>query len=147
MDKYDDEYLSTLGTKVTKKEIEINDDFNFVQFQMTFMIWDVLGQKEFKRIHQAAFQGTKGALIVCDLSRGETITALDEWATNLYEVAGKVPVIFLGNKVDLVENPDPTVIDSLTEKYSAHSYLTSAKTGANVDTAFANLGEEITKFL
>ena len=69
MDKYDDEYLSTLGTKVTKKEVEVIDDFNFVEFQLTFMLWDVLGQKEFKRIHQAAFQGTKGALIVCDLSR------------------------------------------------------------------------------
>ena len=95
----------------------------------------------------AAFQGTKGALIVCDLSREQTIQALDEWATNLYEVAGKVPVIFLGNKVDLVDSPDTTIIDTLVEKYSAYSYLTSAKTGANVDTAFANLGDEITKFL
>ncbi len=147
MDKYDDEYLSTLGTKVTKKEVEVNDDFNFIQFNLTFMIWDVLGQKEFKRIHQAAFQGTKGALIVCDLSRFETIQALEEWVTNLFAVAGKIPVVFLGNKVDLVAEPNTEIILQFCEKYGATHYLTSAKTGANVDDAFINLGEEITKFL
>ena len=147
MDKYDDEYISTLGTKVTKKEVEIKDDFNFVQFNLTFMIWDVLGQKEFKRIHQAAFQGTKGALIVCDLSRADTIQALEEWASNLFAVAGKVPVVFLGNKVDLVENPETAIIESMAQKYEAPHYLTSAKTGVNVDDAFMHLGDEITKFL
>ena len=147
MDKYDDEYLSTLGTKVTKKEVEIRDDFSFTQYNLTFMIWDVLGQKEFKRIHQAAFQGTKGALIVCDLSRWETIQALEEWSTNLFAVSGKVPTIFLGNKVDLVENPNTEFIEQLAAKYQAPFYLTSAKTGVNVDDSFINLGDEVVKLL
>jgi len=147
LDKYDDDYISTLGTKVTKKEVEVRDDASMTQFNLTFMIWDVLGQKEFKRIHQAAFQGTKAALIVCDLSRWETITALEEWATNLFAVSGKVPVIFLGNKVDLVETPNSELISQLASRYDAHFYLTSAKTGANVDDAFANLGTEVVKTL
>jgi small GTP-binding protein len=147
MDKYDDEYISTLGTKVTKKEVEIKDDFNFTTYNLTFMIWDVLGQKEFKRIHQAAFQGTKGALIVCDLTRWETIQALEEWATNLFAVSGKVPMIFLGNKVDLVEDPNPEFITQVAEKYQAPFFLTSAKTGVNVDTAFTNLGEDVVKYI
>lgn len=143
LDKYDDDYLSTLGTKVTKKEVTIMDEPSQTEFALTFMIWDVLGQKEFKRIHQAAFQGTKAALIVCDLSRQETLDSLEEWTTNLLAVTGKAPIIFLGNKLDLVETPNQAHFDALNAKFSAPYYFTSAKTGANVNDAFLNLGRLI----
>ena len=64
-DKYDDKYISTLGTKISKKDVLYNDK----KIEMTMMIWDVIGQQSFKSIHKSAFKGAKGAFIVCDLTR------------------------------------------------------------------------------
>ena len=71
MDIFDDKYLSTLGTKVSKKQVIIKNEDREVAF--TFSIWDVLGQKDFKKIQNLAFRGSKGAMLVCDLTRKDTL--------------------------------------------------------------------------
>ena len=145
MDKYDDEYISTLGTKVTKKELIFNDEVTKSETDLTLMIWDVLGQKEFHRIHEAAFQGAKGAFIVCDVSRFETVASMEDWTYKLLEVAGKIPVILLGNKSDLVANPDISYLEGVAKTFNTSFYLTSAKTGKNVAEAFFKLGTMVAK--
>ncbi|MEM2899448.1 MAG: Rab family GTPase [Thermoplasmata archaeon] len=134
LDSFSDKYLATIGTKVTKKELKIGND------EIKLMIWDVLGQ-EHTRLKSVYFKGAKGALIVCDLSREDTIDGLSEWTEKFYEVAGKVPVVFIGNKADLAhddyfEKKVPRIPNSLYLK-------TSAKTGENVEKAFRKLAEMI----
>src|SRR5207302_8623451 len=41
-DKFSDEYITTIGTKVTKKDLRIESPGKVTD--LTFMIWDVLGQ-------------------------------------------------------------------------------------------------------
>lgn len=145
MDKYDDEYISTLGTKVTKKELTFIDEATKSEINLTLMIWDVLGQKEFKRIHDAAFQGTKGAFIVCDITRFETVASMEDWIYRLLEVSGKIPIILLANKSDLSPNPDVSYLEGVAKTFNAPFYLTSAKTGKNVAEAFFDLGTKVAK--
>ena len=137
-DMYSDDYIGTLGTKVSKKTVEIDGK------QVTMMVWDLMGEHEFRRIQRMAFTGTQGALIVCDLTRRETLEGFDFWPSNLMEVAGEVPIIFLGNKNDL---PDKQIsaedIGPYAERYGTEYYLTSAKTGEHVDEAFHNLARKI----
>jgi GTPase SAR1 family protein len=51
-DMFDDKYIATIGTKVTKKEIPIKDQ-NDSEIKMDMMIWDIMGQKGFKQLLQA----------------------------------------------------------------------------------------------
>ena len=67
VDKFSDDYITTIGTKVTKKDLRIESPSKAVE--LTFMIWDVLGQKGYKNIQESAFQGSKGALLVYDVTR------------------------------------------------------------------------------
>lgn len=137
-DVYSDKYIGTLGTKVSKKVVDVDNR------QVTLLIWDLMGEHEFRRIQMTAFKGTQGALVVCDLTRKETLEGFDFWPKSLYDVAGKVPLIFLGNKSDL---PDKEIseadIKPYADRYRTEYYITSAKTGEHVEEAFLNLARKI----
>ncbi len=152
-DKFDDKYITTIGTKVTKKDIRVKPSPGET-VDLTLMVWDILGQKGYHRIQKTGFQGTKGALLVCDMTRRETLESLEQyWLPNLVEAAGPVPVIFLGNKTDLIDpkGDRPSQPNHLTagelrrtaSKFSTPSYLTSAKTGLNVEDAFQCFGDAL----
>jgi GTPase SAR1 family protein len=67
--------------------------------------------------------------------------------SSLFEITGKIPLILVGNKVDL-ENKHEITKDDISEvakEYNAFSFLTSAKTGQNVEKMFYNLGELLVK--
>lgn len=140
LDVFDDRYIATIGTKVTKKIVEVDDRGNNVKVMM--LVWDIMGQKGFRELlREAYFFGAHGAIAVCDLTNKETLEELRYWIKALTDVAGDVPIVFCGNKVDLenervVKEQD---VQELAAKYKARAYVTSAKTGQNVEAAFKEL--------
>jgi small GTP-binding protein len=139
LSRFDEKYISTLGTTVSRKTIPIPRQDAEVQL----LIWDVSGQREFKRIHSAALKGAKGALVVCDCTRRETLDGLEKWVNSLLSVSGEVPVVFLANKSDLRNEQKiwEEDMENLTSQYDVPYHFTSAKTGDNVECAFKTLGE------
>jgi small GTP-binding protein len=142
VDKFADEYIATIGTKVTKKDIKMKKGGE--DTYVTLMIWDVLGQKGYSAVQASSFRGSQGALIVYDVTRPETLQALAEyWIPRLYEIVGKIPIVVVGNKVDLVERRkqfEEDAKDFCTE-YDSSYYLSSAKSGENVEKIFKDIGE------
>jgi small GTP-binding protein len=136
--KYDDKYLSTLGTKVSKKTIS----FDANKIKLTMMIWDLTGQTEFHHIHASAFKNAEGALVVGDITRKETIDNMENWISALYNTSGEIPVVVLGNKLDLigVAEVNEEQLKSHSSKLGFRHMLTSAKTGVNVEKAFETIG-------
>jgi small GTP-binding protein len=141
LDKFDDVYIATLGTKTSKKTILVSNGSS--SYHLTLMIWDVLGQKFFDSLQKVAYQGANGAFIVLDLTRKETLESFEQWLMSLYKVAGVVPVVVLGNKNDLSSEFGEDEIKKLVEDYGFPFYLTSAKTGNNVSDAFVTLGKSM----
>jgi small GTP-binding protein len=144
VDRFSDDYITTIGTKVTKKDLRI--DYPDRAVDMTFMIWDVLGQKGYKNIQESAFVGAKGALLVYDVTRTETIKSLREyWLRNLGKVLGSIPYVVVGNKVDLADDR-PRAHDTLEymkEALGVRGFLSSAKTGEGVEGCFLQLARDI----
>jgi small GTP-binding protein len=143
-DTFDDKYIATIGTKTVKKELQV--DYFGKPLDLTLMIWDILGQKEYRRVQAMSFEGTSGALMVSDVTRPETLQSLKEyWAPQLKKVAGNVPMVFLANKVDLVDsaNLELSELAGLADSFQGRHFLTSAKTGENVDNAFLAMGRQI----
>lgn len=139
-DMFDDKYIQTIGTKVSKKKLEYPEN----NVELTLMIWDVQGQRNDPLLHKY-FVGAEGALLVCDVTRYQTYEHLSEWINEFYETVGKVPIILLANKSDLKAQMQfgSAEMASLAEKYHTKYYLTSAKTGDNVEKAFRELGIEM----
>ncbi len=144
MDKFDDKYITTIGTKITKKVLDLEYDAEKVD--LTLMIWDILGQKGYTSIQTTSYKGGEGALMVCDLTRKETLAGLEEyWIPEVQSVKADIPFIFVGNKADLVDQRQVTNDDlqALADKYGTSYFLSSAKTGENVENMFTALGESV----
>ncbi len=142
-DDFDDKYLMTIGTKITKKFMHIKQQDE--EINLTIMISDIVGQVEFERIHKQYYRGSKGGLFVCDLTRKDTLERMEWWLNSFRDVAGDVPIILLGNKLDLKEQHEISFEDmaEFAKKFNCPYYLTSAKSGENVERAFQNMGQRV----
>ena len=143
-DQFDDRYISTLGAKVSKKEIKTDGPNGGMDIDMT--IWDIMGEKGFRELlKEAYFHGAQGVLAVCDVTRKETLDELEEWVAAVVKVTGNIPVEFLANKADLKDEMavDEADVGAAAESHNAPWMFTSAKTGENVEIAFAKLAQLI----
>ncbi len=144
LDDFDDKYIQTLGTKVSKKEIVVPGADGGLHVDMT--IWDIMGQKGFRELlRDAYFYGAKGILAVCDVTRRATLDDLDDWIEGVYDVTGQIPIHFLANKIDMKPNAtvDEAQLIQATKAYDAPFLFTSAKTGQNVEAAFQALARQV----
>ena len=148
LEDFDDKYIQTLGTKVSKKELTVPawEGGDPVKVDMT--IWDIMGQKGFRELlKEAYFYGAKGVIAVCDVTRKTTLDDLDDWIEGVYSVTGKVPIQFMANKWDLKDQAElgEEEMVQATKAYDSPYFFTSAKTGESVEQAFQNLAERIAK--
>jgi small GTP-binding protein len=142
VNKFDDKYIATIGTRVSRKDIQVVKPNLIINLRM--MIWDILGQKEYSKIRSASLSGAQGVILVGDLSRAETIKSLQEfWMKEVQAVVGQIPTVLVGNKVDLAEKGSMSVmlLESMGQKLGCPTMLCSAKTGENVEALFSVLGE------
>lgn len=147
--EFDDRYITTLGAKVSKREI-VFELPNKKQVQMDVTIWDIMGEKGFRDLlKEAFFHGAKGVLGVADLTRYSTLKELDDWVQGVFKVVGEVPVVYAINKVDLKDEVmilyGDKEISEATRAFEAPYLYTSAKTGDNVEALFRRLGTMILK--
>ena len=140
---FDERYISTIGARVSKKEVGVQTVTPPVRMDM--MIWDLIGSKESTRLHEMYYRGAEGALVVCDISRLSTIENMGMWVESFRKAEGDRPAILIINKADLQGfwTLDEDSMEALAARHHTFYYLTSAKTGANVEAAFLRLGEEM----
>jgi len=143
LDEFDDSYITTIGTKVTKKEMVVPVPDRDIEVFLTLMIWDVAGQQEYKMFHKMYLKGVEGAFSVCDLTRKDTVNSMKKYVTVVKENAGDVPIIFLFNKSDLLDQIQVKVEDVQRTESLKHvpCYKTSAKSGEKVADGFLKMGE------
>lgn len=145
-DEFDERYLYTLGTNVSKKDVLIEGESGSVSVKL--MIWDIMGHAGFSDLLAGAyFEGADGVLAVADLTREDTLENLQGWIASAKKVAGDIPVVVLANKSDLAEDAEILEgdISEVASSLGGEYYITSAKTGENVDTAFENLARTLVR--
>ena len=96
------------------------------------------------------YLGTHAALLVFDLANKNSFEELENWVRELFQngTRGKVPLIIVGNKKDLVPQISKYEIENFLDNHTDFSdtftklnyYDTSALTGENVDATFERLG-------
>lgn len=133
---FSDKYQVSIGVHITKKVVEISADDT-----ISFIIWDLEGTDEIHTIRDAYLLGTHGALFVFDVSRPSTFQNLKEDLKIVTSKMPKVPILVIGNKVDLVVEKE--LKELLKEHSIAYNFLTSAKTGDAVNTVFLELAKAL----
>jgi small GTP-binding protein len=151
-DEFDDKYISTLGAKVSKRDMQINILKNLKEplgVNLTLSIWDILGQKNETalRTRPIYFKGTNGALIVCDVTRKETFENLSDWIKSIRKETKNVSIVILGNKIDQYKKATVYYRDlqKFAQEHDVLMITTSAKENNNVEKAFNKLSELMLK--
>lgn len=147
VDIFDDKYITTIGTKITVKDMQIAIDQELVYLK--FQIWDILGQKGYTNLYHSSFKGAHGVMFVADITRMETFHSIETyWIPHVQEIIGDVPFIILANKSDLIKNSEfkAKELEEFVSKYKVPYFLTSALNGENVNNAFNSLGTKMLQF-
>ncbi len=155
-DTFSDKYISTVGTKITRKALKMEHPASDKDIDLTLMIWDIMGRdvdnlsstlSQYEKFvpPKNFFRNAKGAIIVCDITREDTFQSLNKWIEKLTELSGEIPIIIVGNKADLLHETDfeITKIDNFANSHNRKSVLTSAKSGQNVEKMFFTIGDKI----
>ena len=137
--QFQDRYLSTIGVSISRKTIQRD------HHRLNLLLWDLAGGDEFVNYQTSYLRGAAGALVVCDITRKETLKDLARYAEQIRKVNPDSCLVFLANKVDLedrfeIESSDLTMLAST---WNCPFVLTSAKTGQQVDEAFHLLAEQV----
>ncbi|HBQ99619.1 MULTISPECIES: Rab family GTPase [unclassified Roseofilum] len=139
--QFDDKYLSTVGVKISRKEVNLPEGA-----ELQLLIWDIEGQTKFKAIAPSYLQGAKGAIIVADVSRQETIENISNHLNLFAKVNPKGKMVVALNKADLVDDQKLEALlksNQYPDQPVIKIYGTSAKSGDNVNQLFQDLAQAI----
>ena len=144
IDVFDDKYIATIGAKVSKRDVEYTLPDKTIY--LTLMMWDILGQHDYKKMRVQGLSGAHGVVIVTDLTRPETIKSAKEfWLPEIEKTLGPTKIVFVGNKCDMVGNDcaETAELKKLAADLGMPVLLSSAKTGENVEAVFKKIGESM----
>jgi len=141
---FQEDYKPTLGANIIRKDVNIEE----VNVKVRLIMWDLAGQEKYNVIRSMYFQGCVGSLLVYDVTRHDSFSAIEsKWLKDFKNYVKKEGAyILIGNKVDLegqrsVEKQEG---EKLAKKIEASAFIeTSAKSGKNVEKAFKNLVYQI----
>jgi small GTP-binding protein len=133
--EFSERYLTTIGVKVDKKLIEVDDE------QLNILLWDVAGEVSLDKVPHSYFLKSSGIIYVFDLTRPLTYKNM---ISDVEYIQNKVP----GVKVKIVGNKKDLLTDEQLEEVKSKLPLpadifTSAKTGENVEALFMSLARNI----
>lgn len=142
-DRFDDKYISTIGVKVSRKTIIIPHGSGVME--VTLMLWDLAGSEEFTDVRASYLRGSAGAILVCDLTRKDTLMQLSNYVDDLRSVSPDAQLVVAANKSDLMSQHQLSIeqVSAVADTLNAPFYVTSAKDGDEVENVFRHLARQI----
>lgn len=137
---FSEKYLTTVGVKVDTKEMAVGER----EAPLKLIIWDIAGTDRFSAVEFSYLRGSSGFILVADGTRLHTLNVAKKLLAEARNRYGDLPFVLLLNKADLEADweIDEDTIAGL-EQEGFMPFVTSAKTGANVEQAFQRLAELI----
>ena len=137
---FSEKYLTTVGVKIDTKTVRAGES----ESELKLVIWDIAGADRFSAVEFSYLRGAAGYLLVADGTRGNTLDVARRLCSEAEQRFGALPYVLLINKSDLTEQWEVPG-SAIEELRSAGTtvFLTSAKTGDNVETAIQTLANKL----
>lgn len=135
---FSEKYLTTVGVKIDTRKLEVDDD------EVKLIIWDIAGTDRFSAVEFSYLRGASGYLVVIDGTREHTADVAERLVNEARDRYGDVPQVFLVNKSDLQDEWEISDERLARLRDSGKSvFITSARSGANVDEAIHELARQL----
>ncbi len=157
----------TIGVDFEIKKLHYENDVS-----ITLQLWDFSGEPHFESLFPMYLSGSDGGLFLFDITEFKSLMDLDRWLKIVYDSFPNVkkigqefsqkniqiPIIMIATKYDLYENNDLTKVEKknvedtveIAKKMAKNRgfdfYITSSKTGKNVNKIFRELANKIKEY-
>lgn len=142
--EFQQNYLTTVGIINYVKTIKIDD------FIITIKMQDTAGQERYNAIAKNSVKETDGLIFTFDMTSKESFEMISNLLINTNDVVNLAdkPLILMGNKIDkansiVITQKDVDHLINKFKNYKISFFKTSAKTGENINEAFATIIEQI----
>ena len=137
-------YLATAGLELFTKDDIIDNKTIRIE------LWDTAGQEKFYSLTSGFFHNAQGIMVMFDVTCVNSFENVRNWTesikTHLSSEINNIPVIIIGNKIDLKERDVKTdEANKYCRELGFKYFETSAKTGENVDLTIKYLVKEVLK--
>ncbi|HUH84146.1 MAG TPA: Rab family GTPase [Stellaceae bacterium] len=137
---FSETYLTTVGVKIDKKTVAIDDR------TVHLILWDLAGEDDVASLRMSYLRGSAGYVLVADGTRPKTLEMALSLRQRVEAEHGPLPFTLLLNKHDLA---DQWAVgdDELEDLRRSGCWVrpSSARTGENVEDAFMELAARVTR--
>ncbi|EZG68106.1 GTP-binding nuclear protein Ran [Gregarina niphandrodes] len=137
--EFEKKYVPTLGAEV----YPLKFDTNFGP--IIFNVWDTAGQEKLSGLRDGYYVHANGAIIMFDVAARITYKNVTSWHRDLERVCPNIPVVLVGNKVDVQERIVKAKHINFHRRKNIQYYDLSAKSNYNFEKPFLWLARRLTQ--
>ena len=131
--------MATLGVEVHSLKFQTNIG------EIVFNCWDTAGQEKFGGLRDGYYIQGNAAIIMFDVTSRQTYKNVENWHKDLIRVCERIPIVLVGNKIDVKERQVKAKQITYHRKRSLQYCDISAKSNYNFEKPFLFLARAITK--
>ena len=128
--EFEKKYIATLGAEVHPMV------FCTTRGKFRFQVWDTAGQEKLACLRDGYYIGAHCAIIMFDVCSRVTYKNVTKWYKELIRVCKGIPIVLVGNKVDVADRKVKATQILFPKKYGIQYYDISAKSNYQFEKPF-----------
>ena len=135
--EFEKRYVATCGAEV--HPITFTTDYGPIKFN----VWDTAGQEKFSGLRDGYYVESQCGIIMFDVTSRITYKNVPNWHRDLIRVCENIPIVLVGNKVDLKERKVRSKQITFHRRKNIQYFDISAKSNYNFEKPFLWLARRI----
>ena len=135
--EFEKKYEATIGVEIHPLNFDTN------RGRLCFNVWDTAGQEKFGGLRDGYYIQGHCAIVMFDVTSRITYKNVPFWYRDLVRVCENIPIVLVGNKVDIKERKVKARQINFHRKRNLGYYDISAKSNFNYEKPFLYLAKKL----
>ena len=135
--EFERKYVPTLGVQVSQLTFQTSAGL------LCFNVWDTAGQERFGGLREGYYLEANCAIVMFDVTSPATYRNVPTWHRDLIRVCPNIPIVLVGNKIDVRDRKVPAKRVSFHKKNNMRYFEVSAKSNYHFEMPFLSLARQL----
>jgi GTP-binding nuclear protein Ran len=136
--EFEKKYIPTMGVQVSQLQFETT------QGRLLFNIWNTAGQERFGGLREGYYLEANCAIVMFDVTAPATYRNVSSWHRDLVRVCPNIPIVLVGNKIDVRERKVPAKRVTFHKKNNMTYFEISAKSNYHSEMPLLAIARQLT---